>query len=172
MTDLLYSRHTLRDIPHRFREFTAITDGRDPEEYIRNIRTFAHSPVDCWIAEREGHLVGTFAFYTQPKLPASVRDDNNLTGLGVNLETLHIRSLIYVHPDFRGQGIARELEARVDEDSAALGFQYHIVFHTDTDAIWEWLHRRSDATHFHLEDGRSASLIPTQPVRRHRNGNT
>lgn len=161
-----YSYHHLSDLRHRFRELASITGGRDQKEY-RNARIKMMQDMNSgiWIAEDQGKIIGSISFLLRDTPNGFNKDPDFVAAAvakGVDPKTVQVRSLIYVHPDYRGQGIAHELELRANKTSRKLGFEYRAAFAYDTENIFNWIHRHGNAIDLEMMDptGYPRSLIP------------
>ncbi len=167
MSPIRYSYHDMTDIRHRFREMTKITGGRDQAEYRGRLHQMMEMGMSVWIAEQGGFIIGTIGFMTEPgetgwtkseEMKAAARKKN------IEPDTVQVRSLIYVHPDHRGKGIAHELEKRANATSRGLGFKYRAAFAYDNELIYRWIHRHGNAIDLGMDEptgtGFPATVVP------------
>lgn len=162
-----YSCHPMRDLSHKFRQFIEITDGRDPDEYRGRLRQMLRMGMHCWIAEDNHRIVGTIGFMPKQGLTGwsrNVKMQEAARSKGIDPEKVQVRSLIYVHPEYQGQGIAHELEKRTNKTSRELGFRYRAAFAYDNELIYRWIHRHENAISLDMDDpagtGLPVSVIP------------
>ena len=164
---IVYSYHPMQRLRHRFREMIDITGGRDPDEYRGRLRHMMQMGLHCWIAEDACRIVGSIGFMTEQGETGWSRNPDMRAAAeakGIDPDTVQVRSLIYVHPDYRGRGIAHELEKRANATSRALGFRYRAAFAYDNELIYRWIHRHGNAIPLDMPDptgtGFPATVVP------------
>ncbi|QGH74590.1 hypothetical protein DSS3PM1_00053 [Bacteriophage DSS3_PM1] len=166
-----FSYHPLKDLRHRFRELIEITGGRDPVEYRTRLRQMMQMGLHLWIAEDNYRIVGSIGFMTEPGETGWTKSEAMKEAAiekGIDPDTVQVRSLIYVHPDYRGKGLADELEKRANRTSLELGFKYRAAFAYDNEEIYKWIHRHGNAIDLLPEEptgtGFPATLVPLDNV--------
>lgn len=162
---MLYTNHRLSKLRHRFRELEAITGGRDPAEYRGFLHSMAAAGLHIWIAEDKGRIVGSLGFTPDPgRLGFSI--DPQLAAAveaaGEDPAAVQVRTLIYVSPDYQGQGIASALEARADAQAAKRGCSHVLAYGFDNPEISAWLARHGTAIDLGVPDpsGLPCFLVP------------
>lgn len=162
---LQFAHYDLRMLRHRYREFSSLSEGSVHSEFKLALRQLAKSGLRVLIAEDKGRIVGSIGymptpdwkgFHTQPGFFEAVEAE------GVDTKAVQVRTLIYVHPDYQGQGLASRMEAEVDTLSLELGFTHVAGFGYDAEDAYLWLSRRNNTLDLGVQDhtGLPCILIP------------
>jgi GNAT superfamily N-acetyltransferase len=136
---MIYKQQPLLEMKHRFREIWKASGAvRSWADYKLQLLASADAGYHLYYAEEEGRITATLGF--QIKKNALLKEE--ILKVGIDPEEVQmVRSLIYTHPDYRGQGIGSKLKALADEIAYAAGFRFRMTNGYETKEIYDWAMR-------------------------------
>lgn len=136
---MMYKQQPLSAMKHRFRElWKASGAARGWGDYRLQLLEASDAGYQLFYAEEKGKIAATLGF----QIVKTKLLKEEILKVGVDPEEVQmVRSLIYTHPDYRGQGIGSKLKSLADEVAYAAGFRFKMTNGYETKEIYDWAMR-------------------------------
>lgn len=131
-----YCTSKLSNLKHVWHQIIKLADIRDFNENLFRLKELANKGAVCVYALDGGKVVGTYIFTGLLIKKESVL--TTLHNLNIKDDEVLQGTFVFVHKDYRGNGIAKELYKKRDLISKELGFKYSFINSYDTDNIKLW----------------------------------
>jgi len=132
---ITYRTDMMREVRHLW-PFMAWVQTRIPAvPYMGKLATESVKPLRCTSAWDEGRCVGTMMYWPAAFLPEAMRI---LSELEEDANLYIVRTNSYVHPEYRGRDISRQMYLHQNQDALSRGHEAGIGFGYENEEILSW----------------------------------